>query len=117
VVVQLNTHKNKNYKGKVAEILPTFNEETQSFDCKIQFTDSLDFGILNTQLQANIITGINKNALLIPRNYLDYGNLVKVKDRKEPVKVQTRFVSSEWVQVESGIDENTVLVTENIKPQ
>jgi HlyD family secretion protein len=111
-VVQLNINKNKNYKGKLAEILPMFNEETQSFVCKIYFTDPLDFNIINTQLQVNIITGTNKNALLIPRKYLGFGNVVTVKDNETPVKVKTKFVSSDWVQIESGIDANTVITTD-----
>ena len=114
-LVQLNTNKDKTYKGKVAEIYPSFDESTQSFICKISFNEPLDFTIVNTQLQSNIIVGINKNALLIPRNYVDFGGNVQVKDQKEKVKITTQFASSDWVQVLSGIDENTVLVTENIK--
>lgn len=114
-LVQLNTNKDKTYKGKVAEIYPSFDESTQSFICKISFNEPLDFIIVNTQLQSNIIVGINKNALLIPRNYVDFGGNVQVKDQKEKLKITTQFASSDWVQVLSGIDENTVLVTENIK--
>jgi multidrug resistance efflux pump len=114
-VIQLNTNKQKNYKGKVAEILPAFNEQTQSFLCKIHFTDSLDFRIVNTQLQANIIIGTSKNALLIPRNYLQYGNLVMIKGENNPVKINTKFVSTEWVQVLSGLDENTTIITDKVK--
>jgi len=113
-IIQLNTNKEKTYNGEVAEILPTFDESTQSFICKVYFADSLDFKIANTQLQANIIVGTTKNALLIPRNFLGYGNEVTVKDNKNPVKLEIKFVSSEWVQVLSGIDENTVLITDNI---
>ncbi|NJK95072.1 MAG: HlyD family efflux transporter periplasmic adaptor subunit [Bacteroidales bacterium] len=114
-IIQLNIDKNKLYKGEVAEILPTFDETTQSFICKIYFLDSLDFKITSTQLQVNITVGSTKNALLIPRNYLSYGNEVTIKGSKTPIKIETKFVSSEWVQVISGIDENTVLVTDNIK--
>lgn len=114
-IIQLNTHKKKTYKGKVAEILPAFNEQTQSFTCKIHFSDSLDFKIVNTQLQVNIITGISKNALLIPRNYLQYGNLVTVKGEKAPVKIETKFISTDWVQVLSGLDDNTTIITDKIK--
>lgn len=114
-VIQLNTNKQKTYKGKVAEILPAFNEQTQSFIGKIHFIDSLDFNIINTQLQVNIITGTSKNALLIPRNYLQYGNLVTIKGEKEPIKIETKFISSEWVQVLSGLDEKTTIVTDKIK--
>lgn len=111
-VIQLNTDKDKVFKGKVAEILPSFNEETQSFTAKIHFTEPMDFGIINTQLQVNIIVGETKDALLIPRRFLGYGNMVTVKGQKEPVRVQTKIVSSEWVQIESGIDINTVLIAD-----
>lgn len=114
-VIQLNINKEKTYKGKVAEILPAFNEQTQSFICKIHFNESLDFNIINTQLQVNIITGNSKNALLIPRNYLQYGNLVTIKGEKDPSKIETKFISSEWVQVLSGLDENTTIITDKIK--
>jgi multidrug efflux pump subunit AcrA (membrane-fusion protein) len=114
-VIQLNINKEKTYKGKVAEILPAFNEQTQSFICKIHFIDPLDFNIINTQLQVNIITGTSKDALLIPRNYLQYGNLVTIKGEKDPIKIETKFISSEWVQVLSGLDENTTIITDKIK--
>lgn len=113
-VIQLNTDMNRTYKGRVQEINPAFDEETQSFICKIYFLDSLDFRIVNTQLQTNIIVGEQKNALLIPRNYIDFGGYVQIKGKKEKTKVATQFVSNEWVQVLSGIDENTILVTDNI---
>jgi HlyD family secretion protein len=112
--IQLNTNKEKIYKAVVSEIYPSFDEATQSFICKLSFTDTLDFTIVNTQLQSNIVVGINKNALLIPRNYLDFGGNVQVKGKNEKIKVVTKFVSNDWVQVLSGINENTVLVTDNI---
>ena len=112
--VQLNTQRGKNYKGIVSEIYPQFDDASQSFFCKIKFIDTLDFSIVNTQLQSNIITGIQKNALLIPRNYIDFGGFVQIKNKKEKTKVTTAFVGGEWVQVLSGIDENSILITDNI---
>jgi len=112
--IQLNTQKNKNYKGVVTEIYPSFDETTQSFIAKITFKDSLDFRIVNTQLQTNIMVGFQKNALLIPRNYMDFGGFVQVKGKKEKTKIKTQFTSSDWVQVVGGIDENAILITENI---
>jgi multidrug efflux pump subunit AcrA (membrane-fusion protein) len=113
-LVQLNINKDKTYKGRVSEIYPSFDEATQSFICKITFNEPLDFTIVNTQLQSNITVGVNKNALLIPRNFVDFGGNVQIKDQKEKVKITTKFASSDWVQVLSGINENTVLVTENL---
>lgn len=114
-LVQLNTHKDKTYKGTVAEILPAFDEATQSFICKITFSESIDFAIVNTQLQSNITVATTKNALLIPRSYVDFGGFVQIKDQKEKVKITTKFASSDWVQVLSGITDNTILITENIE--
>jgi HlyD family secretion protein len=114
-VVQLNTNAGKSYKATVADIYPSFDEATQSFTCKIAFTDTLDFRVVGTQLQCNITVGVQKNALLIPRYYVDFGGHVMIKGQKTPTKITTQFVSNQWVQVLGGIDENTVLVTENIK--
>jgi HlyD family secretion protein len=112
--VQLNTNVGKTYKGIVSEIYPQFDDASQSFFCKIEFIDTLDFKIVSTQLQSNIVTGIQKNALLIPRNYIDFGGYVQIKGKKEKTKITTAFVGGEWVQVLSGIDENTILETDNI---
>jgi HlyD family secretion protein len=114
-IVKLNTDKVKTYKGVVSEINPSFDEATQSFICKIIINEPLLFTIVNTQLQSNIIVEKTKNALLIPSNYIDFAGDVQIKGNKEKTRVTTKFVSNEWVQVLTGIDENTVLVTNNIK--
>lgn len=112
--IQLNTRKEKIYKGVVTEISPTFEESTQSFTCKIAFTDSLDFRIINTQLQSNIVVTTSKNALLIPRNYIDFGGYVQIKGVNGKTKVETKFVSNEWVQILKGLDEKSVIITDNL---
>jgi multidrug efflux pump subunit AcrA (membrane-fusion protein) len=113
-LVRLNTNKDKTYRGTVAEIYPAFDENTQSFICKITFNEALDFTIVNTQLQSNITVATTKNALLIPRNFVDFGGNVEIKGKKEKVKITTKFASSDWVQVLSGITDNTILITDNL---
>ncbi|MFN8237578.1 MAG: HlyD family efflux transporter periplasmic adaptor subunit [Chitinophagales bacterium] len=115
VAIQLNTNKEKIYKAVIYEILPSFDEANQSFYAKAHFTDSLDFRISKTQLQANIIIGTKKNVLLIPRNYLGYGNKVMVKDAKEPSVVETGFVSNEWVEITKGLDEKATIISDRLK--
>jgi multidrug resistance efflux pump len=113
-LVQLNTQKDKSYHAEVWEILPSFDEAQQSFICKLRFIDPLEFRIVKTQLQTNIEVRMQKNALLIPRNYLEPGGFVTVKvnkDEEKKVKITTNFVSTDWVQVLSGIDDKTVLIT------
>jgi len=112
--IQLNTDRKRVYRATVREIAPAFDEATQSFTCKLYFDQPLDFRISGTQLQCNILVGTVKNALVIPRNYIDYGGLVQVKGESGKRKIKTGFTSNDWVQVESGIDETTVIVTDNI---
>ena len=112
--IQLNTEKNKIYKATVREILPMFDNASQSFFCKLYFNEPLSFNIVNTQLQSNILVGSVKNALLIPRNYIDFGGFVQVKGQSGKTKVTTGFVSNNWVQILDGITENTALVTDNL---
>jgi multidrug efflux pump subunit AcrA (membrane-fusion protein) len=113
-IVQLNINKQKVYLATVKEIYPAFDENSQSFLCKLRFDDALDFKITGTQLQANIVIGSQDSALLIPRNYLNFDGTVQVKGEKQTRKVQTNFVSSDWVQITDGIDDNTTLVTDNL---
>ena len=110
-IVQLNTNKDKNYNGVVSEIYPAFDEQAQSFYCKVKFTDDLDFKISGTQLQANIIIAEKDSVLVIPKSYLGYGNKVNVKDKGQ-VTIQTGFISTDWVEVKSGIDKNTIITLE-----
>lgn len=111
VIIELNTQKTKTYGGIISEIYPAFDEQTQSFYCKAEFTNPLDFKISGTQLTANIIIGNKENVLVIPRNYLGYGNKVNVED-SGIIIVKTGFISNDWVEIISGIDENSILITE-----
>ncbi|MFN4150009.1 MAG: efflux RND transporter periplasmic adaptor subunit, partial [Candidatus Sericytochromatia bacterium] len=114
VIIQLNVNKNKTYKGIVKKIYPSFDEQSQSFYCRVDFIDKLDFNISGTQLQGNIVIGNRKNVLVIPRKYLSYGNKVKLKDLSEKT-VETGFISSEWVEIKKGLNEKSIILAENIK--
>lgn len=110
VFVQLNTDKNKIYNGKISEILAAFDEQTQSFICKVNFDKTLNSSLFGTQLEANILVREKKDALLIPRNYVGFGNKVNVKGKDEYVIIKTGIVSTDYVEVLSGIDKNDVLI-------
>lgn len=113
--IQLNTKKNKNYSGVISEILPVFDEQSQSFIVKVQFIEKPDFTVNGTQLEANILVRENKNTLLIPRNYMTYGNKVQLKNEKDLKVIETGIISTEYVEVLKGLTENDILVP--IKPK
>lgn len=113
-VIQLNTLREKTFDGRVSTIEPSFDASSQSFICEIAFNENVDFKIVNTQLQANIVVSQEESALLIPRNFIDFGSFVQEKGKQEKTKVVTGFVSNEWVQVISGIQEDVTLVTTDV---
>lgn len=110
VYVKLNTDKNKVYNGKISDILSAFNEQTQSFICKVTFDNTLNASLFGTQLEANILVGEKKNALLIPRELMGYGNKVNVKGKEQPVIIKSGIVSTDYVEVLSGITKDDVLL-------
>jgi multidrug efflux pump subunit AcrA (membrane-fusion protein) len=110
VYVQLNTNKNIIYTAKITEILPAFDTQTQSFICKVNFDEALSASLYGTQLEANVLVGEKKNAVLIPREYVGYGNKVNVKGNKQSVFITPGIISSEYVEVLSGIDTSDVLL-------
>jgi len=110
VLVQLNVQKDKVYEGVVTEILPMFDEQIQSFVCKVMFKNNLDFNIAGTQLEANIEVGTKQNVMLIPRLYLGFGNKVKLKGKDELITVKTGIISTEWAEITSGLTLNDEIV-------
>jgi multidrug efflux pump subunit AcrA (membrane-fusion protein) len=110
VFVQLNTDKNVVYNGKISEILSAFDEKSQSFICKVSFEKPLQLSFFGTQLEANILVGEKKNALLIPRNYVGFGNKINVKGKDQNVIIKTGIISTDYVEVLEGIDKNTILL-------
>lgn len=110
VFVRLNTSKSIIFKGKISEILSAFDTQSQSFICKITFDKPFANSLFGTQLEANILVGEKKNALLIPRKYVGFGNKVNVKGKDENVIITTGIISTDYVEVLSGIDKNTILL-------
>jgi len=110
VYVSLNSNKDEIINGKISEILSAFDEKSQSFICKVIFEKSIQNSIFGTQLEANILVGEKKNALLIPRNFVGFGNKVNIKGKDEYVIIKPGIVSTEYVEVLGGIDEKDVIL-------
>jgi multidrug efflux pump subunit AcrA (membrane-fusion protein) len=111
VFVRLNTDKEKTQNARISEILSAFDESSQSFICKAKFDDSTFLPLYGTQLEANILVGEKKNALLVPRNLVGFGNTVRVKGKEEKVILKTGIVSTDYVEVLGGITKDDVLLS------
>ncbi len=110
VYIKLNTNKTLVYDGKITEILSAFDEQNQSFICKVTFDKPMNSSLYGTQLEANILVGNKKNALLIPRSFVGFGNIVNVKGSKKNTVIKTGIISSDYIEVTGGLDKNAVLI-------
>lgn len=110
VFIKLNTDVDKTHLAKISEILSAFDQQSQSFLCKAVFNEPLQQALYGTQLEANVFIGEKKNALLIPRAYLGFGNKVKVKGKDQDVTIKPGIISTDYVEVLSGISKNDVLL-------
>lgn len=110
VYVKLNTNKTEVYNGKISEILSAFDVQSQSFICKVTFDKPFTNSLFGIQLEANILVGEKKNTLLIPRNYVGFGNKVNVKGKDKNVIIKTGIISTDYVEVLEGITKDDVLL-------
>ena len=70
----------------------------------------LNGSLFGTQLEANILVNEKKNALLIPRHYLGFGNKVNIKGKGENSVIKTGIISTEYVEVLEGISKDDILL-------
>lgn len=110
VFVKLNTNKNDILNGKVSEILSAFDVQSQSFICKVTFDKPIENSLFGTQLEANILVGEKKNTLLIPRNYVGFGNKVNIKGKEESIIIKPGIISTEYVEVLDGVTKDDILL-------
>jgi len=110
VYVKLNTNKDKVLNGKISEILSAFDVQTQSFICKVTFDKPIENSLFGTQLEANILVGEKKNALLIPRNYVGFGNKVNIKGKDQSVIIKSGIISTEYVEVLEGVTKDDIIL-------
>lgn len=110
VFISLNISKDKIYNGKISDILAAFDEKSQSFICEAIIEDSLSTSIFGTQLEANILISEKKNALLIPRNYMGFGNKVNIKGTEKETIIKVGIISTDYVEVLEGLTKNDILL-------
>lgn len=112
VMIKLNTNKTEVYKANITQILPAFDETSRSFIVKAYFDEKVDLNITGTQLEANILIGTKKNAIVIPLEYLNYGSKVMLKEDGKMMSVETGIVSNEWVEIISGLEVGQTIIKE-----
>ncbi len=114
VVVSLELMKEKVFHAQIVKIYPSLNSEQQSVRVDAQFTDSpLPDLVANASVEANIILNEKENALVIPKMLLVGEDSVNIQEgeKKKKIKIQKGIENLDFVEVLSGINEKTILLS------
>jgi len=109
VEIELNTSKNRAYGAVITKIYPAFDAAEQSFIAEAEFVEDTPDLRVGTQLQANIVVGESKNALVIPAKYLQPNNKVMLAKSNQEIAVTTGIITPEWIEVKAGLTENNII--------
>ena len=89
VMFEVDAYKDKMIRATVSEIYPTIAPGNRSAKVKAIISGNQEFRFYSgMSLEANIIISEKQNALVIPHEFLVNGNQVKIKGKKELVKVE-----------------------------
>jgi|TARA_R110000737_G_scaffold327084_2_gene341115 HlyD family secretion protein len=110
-MVTLNSDKSKVYEANITKIYPLMNTMTRTFEVEAEFTKRPERLFPNVSFEASIVIQTKKDALLIPREYLQDDNKVLLKGGKE-VKVTTGLMDYKMVEILSGLKATDEIVKE-----
>ena len=107
VLITLEAFKNEVFEAVLTEIAPKMDERNQTFKIKARFTKSPRKLYMGLTGEGNIVVKEDVKALVIPADYLLPGNMVETETGK--VKVTIGLTNWDFIQILSGIDQNTVI--------
>lgn len=107
VVVALEAYPDTTFDCEVSKIYPQKDLKNETFILEGIFLEKPKALLSGMSGESNIIIQQAEDVLVIPRSFLSTQNEVKTDDGL--VKVRTGLKSLEYVQILSGIDENTTI--------
>jgi HlyD family secretion protein len=105
VLVNLEAFKRTIYEAKISRIAPKMDERTQTFEVEAVFTNDPHKLYMGLTGEGNIVIKEKKSALVIPREYLQAGNMVETDNGL--IHVSTGLSNWSYIEILDGIDEHT----------
>ena len=102
------------FEAKVTFIFPSMNRNDQTFCIEANFRQRPPYSFVHTPVEVNIIIEEKQGALVLPRDVFTERDSVWIKHNKSQRKipVKTGIVSFDYVEVLSGVDENTAVLVD-----
>ncbi|MFN3997862.1 efflux RND transporter periplasmic adaptor subunit [Algoriphagus sp.] len=109
VMVTMDSFKEQVFEAKVSRIYPIMNSQSKSFTIEAIFTKAPPKLYPNLTLEANIVTQVKAETLVIPRNYLWMGDRV-ITENGDTIPVIVGIKTYQFAEILEGIDEKTPLI-------
>lgn len=109
VLVTLDSFKGEVFEALVTKIYPIMDVKSKTFTVEANFTKAPPKLFPNLSLEANIVTQVRENSLVIPRQLLFLENKVITAD-EDTLTVKVGLKTYQLVEILEGIDEQTGLI-------
>lgn len=111
-LIKIDVYKGKTFRALISKVYPMLNKMEQSFRVDARFIDSIPTTFVGLSVEANIIVQHKDRALVIPKSVILLGDSVEVRenDTKKKIKIQKGLETFEWVEVVSGLTEQSVIL-------
>lgn len=109
VLVSMDSFKGEVFEAEVTKIHPIMDSKTKTFTVEAQFSKSPPRLFPNLSLEANIITMVREQSLVIPRSLLFLDNKV-ITATHDTLEVKVGLKTYQVVEILEGIDEQTGLI-------
>lgn len=112
VLIQGDVFGERILEAKVLRVLPRMNEREQSFTVEAELPNTGLGNVYGLNCEADIIIAEERQALLIPKDYLLPGDSVKIRTGNESKKVNVKIgiVSGDYIEILSGLEPQTQLL-------
>ena len=114
VFFETDVYPNKPFSAIINRINPLLQKTSRSFKVEALITDTTLF-YPQSSVEANIIVSQNKQAILIPVNYLQKEDSVLIRfdneDKKQ--KVITGSKTEDWIEIKSGLVSGNIIIKPN----
>lgn len=108
VVITMDSYKGKLFRGRVSKIFPIMDGRSRTFRVEATFSDPPATLYPNLTAEANIIVKVKKNAILIPRSFLDKDNQIWLEDGTKR-KVVTGVQDERNVEILKGLTTQEII--------
>lgn len=105
VLITLDAYQNQLFEATITKIYPQKNDRSQTFKLEAEFIKAPTNLYPGLSGEGNIIISTKKNALVIPKIYLNKDQTINTD--KGLIKVETGMESLDKIEILSGLDENT----------